>query len=95
MNRLVEWFVRNPVAANLMMATIVAAGLFTIPLLRQEIVPTVRIDSATVTVVYPGATPGEVEEAICMRIEEAVQGLSGVHEVRAKASEGVGTVAID
>ena len=95
MNRLVEWFVRNPVAANLMMATIVAAGLFTIPLLRQEIVPTVRIDSATVTVVYPGATPGEVEEAICMRIEEAVQGLSGVDEVRAKASEGVGTVTID
>ncbi len=95
MNRVIEWFARNPVAANLLMASIIAAGLFTVPSLRQEIVPTIQVDAATVTVVYPGAAPEEVEEAICMRIEEAVQGLSGVDEVRSKANEGFGTVTVD
>ncbi len=95
MKALVAWFARNPVAANLMMATIVAAGLLTAGTLRQEIVPTLQVDAATVSVVYPGASPEEVEEAICMRIEEAVQGLSGVDEVRATANEGVGLVTID
>ncbi|RMH03273.1 MAG: efflux RND transporter permease subunit [Planctomycetota bacterium] len=95
MKGIVAWFVRNPVAANLLMATIVVTGLFTAPALRQEIVPTIEVDAVQVTVPYPGASPEEVEEAICMRIEEAVQGLSGVDEIHATAEEGVGTVMID
>ncbi len=95
MKGLVAWFARNPVAANLLMATVVVAGLLTVGGLRQEVVPTLVVESATVTVPYPGASPAEVEESICMRIEEAVSGLSGVDEVRSTADEGVGSVIVD
>ena len=48
MNGMIEWFARNPVAANLLMALLVCGGLLTIPMLGQEMVPDVDLDLVTV-----------------------------------------------
>ena len=77
MNGLISWFARNTVAANLTMVAIILTGLMTIGTLRQEVVPNIIMDSAMVTVVYPGASPEEVEKGVIMRIEKEVQGLAG------------------
>ena len=45
--------------------------------------------------VYPGASPREVEEQICARIEEAVHDLRGIKEIRSVAQQGLGTVLIE
>ncbi len=90
----IAWFAQNPVAANVLMVSIVAFGLTTLGGVRQEVVPTIQVDSVQVTVPYPGASPEEVEESICMRIEEAVQGLAGVDRVTASANENFGAVSV-
>lgn len=95
MNGLISWFARNTVAANLTMVAIILTGLMTVGTLRQEVVPNIIMDSAMVTVVYPGASPEEVEKGVIMRIEKEVQGLAGVDQVKATANEGVGIVTID
>ncbi|MGB0952796.1 MAG: efflux RND transporter permease subunit [Planctomycetota bacterium] len=95
MNGIISWFARNTVAANLTMVAIVIVGLMTATSLKQEVVPEIRVDSAMVTVVYPGATPEEVEQGVVMRIEKEVQGLAGVDQVKATANEGVAVVTID
>ncbi|MAW61759.1 MAG: acriflavin resistance protein [Planctomycetes bacterium] len=95
MHGALAWFVRNPVAANVLMVAVVLVGAFTVSDLRQEVVPTIQQDMVSVAVRYPGASPEEVEEAICMRIEEAVQGLSGVERITAQANENFGTVSIE
>ncbi len=95
MKGILAWFAHNPVAANLLMLVVVAGGASVIGSLRQEVVPTIEVQAATVTVPYPGASPEEVEEGICMRVEEAVQGLAGVDEVRSSAQEGSGTVTVE
>ena len=46
-------------------------------------------------VAYPGAAPAEVEKGVCMRIEEAVDGVAGIKRLNATASEGAGTATID
>lgn len=92
---LVSWFVRNPVASNVLMVSVLVLGAFTIGELRQEVVPTIQQDVVAVSVAYPGASPEEVEEAICMRIEEAVQGLTGVERITSQANENFGTVSIE
>jgi len=94
-NGLISWFARNTVAANLTMVAIILTGLMTVGTLRQEVVPNIIMDSAMVTVVYPGASPEEVEKGVIMRIEKEVQGLAGVDQVKATANEGVGIVTID
>lgn len=95
MHGALAWFVRNPVAANVLMVAVVLVGAFTVGDLKQEVVPTIQQEMVSVSVTYPGASPEEIEEAICMRIEEAVQGLSGVERLTSQANENFGSVSIE
>ena len=90
-----NWFAANGVAANLMMIVILAAGLFTAFGLRREIFPEVSTDMVTISVVYPGASPEEVEEAINVRIEEKIQDIEGIETLTSTAAEGVGSVTVE
>ncbi len=89
------WMAGHPVAANLVMLACIIGGLLMMQNIRQEVFPTFDIDSVTVSVSYPGASPEEIEEGIILAIEEAVNGLEGIDEVRSVAKEGVGTVTIE
>ena len=95
MSRIIEWFARNPVAANLLAVLIVVSGLLTVGFIRQEVFPEFSSDMISVAVVYPGAAPEEVEEGICVRIEEAIQSLDGIKKVTSTAAEGAGTVVVE
>ena len=44
----------------------------------MEVFPDIDIDLVTVSVIYPGASPSDIENSICIRIEEKVQGLKGI-----------------
>ncbi len=91
----VAWFARNPVAANLLMAFLIVSGLIAALRVKREIFPEFATDTISVSVAYPGASPAEVEEGICIRIEEEVQGIEGVERLRSTAAEGTGTVLIE
>ena len=95
MNRAIAWFVKNGVAANLLMAVILLGGALTLPTIQQEIFPEFSTDMISVNVIYPGAAPQEVEEGVCVRIEEQLQGISGIKKVTSTASEGQGSVLIE
>lgn len=95
MNGIVAWFARNPVAANLMMALMIAGGLLMAPRIRQEMFPDVELDVVTIAVPYPGASPIEVEQGVCVPIEEALQGLAGLKRIRSTAAESIALVAVE
>ncbi len=84
----IAWFASNSVAANLMMVIIVAGGLSTLPRISQKTFPDIDIDMVTVTVEYLGAAPEEVEEGVCVRIEEEIQGIDGIDKINSTAVEG-------
>ncbi|MCR9269781.1 MAG: efflux RND transporter permease subunit [Hyphomonadaceae bacterium] len=92
---LIGWFVRNPVAANLLMVVLLIGGLLMAGNLRSQVFPTIEPGIVTVSVPYPGATPAEVEEGVTRRVEEAVLGIDGVKRVSSVASENIGTVTIE
>jgi len=96
MNGIISWFTRNGVAANLLMATIIMAGVFTVAYrVPLEVFPDFAIDRITVNMPYRGATPSEVEEGVVIRIEEAIQDLEGIEEIISTSSEGVASVMIE
>ena len=95
MKGLIAWFARNGVVANLLMITVVMAGAITLPDLKKEVFPEFAAGVISVSVSYRGAAPEEVEEAVCIRVEEALQGLEGIERVRSTANEGMGTVRIE
>jgi len=95
MNRAIAWFANNSVAANLLLLLITVGGLLTIPGIRQEVFPEISVEVITVAVPYPGAAPAEVEEAICIRVEEQLNGIDGIDRIHSTAREGVGQITIE
>jgi len=83
---------RHPVAANLVALFVVIAGLTSALTMRQEVFPQVELDIVEVRVVYQGAAPDEVEEAIVQRIEEQIEGIEGIDRLTSIAAEGAGIV---
>lgn len=92
MNRIFEWFTENHVAANLLMILIIVSGLLSARSIRKEVFPEISLDMITITAPYPGSSPAEVEEAVCIRIEEAIFGVDGIKRVTSTAVENSGTV---
>ena len=95
MKNVVAWFAKNPVAANLVMIVLLVGGALSAMSIKVELFPEFSLDLISVAVPYPGAAPEEVEEAICVRIEEEVHAIDGVKRVTSSATEGAGTVMIE
>ena len=95
MNRAIAWFAENRVTANLLMIVIIAAGLLSLLQIKIEVFPEFDSDNISVAVSYLGAAPEEVEEGVCIRVEEAIQDLEGIKKIRSTAAEGVGRVNVE
>ncbi|MEZ4386204.1 MAG: efflux RND transporter permease subunit [Candidatus Krumholzibacteriia bacterium] len=95
MNSLLKWFADNHVAANLLMLVIMVSGLVSVLTIVQEVFPETDLDLITASVVFLGGTPSEVEESICVKIEEQVQGIDGIKKITSRSSEGIGSVTIE
>lgn len=94
MKNLIAWFVKNPVAANLIMLSLIVAGILGYLKLEREFIPQVTVNGMTVNAVWQGASPRDVEEQLVVRIEEAVDGLDGIDYIESTAREGSGSVNI-
>ncbi len=92
---LLGWFASNHVAANLLMSLIVVSGLLTIFSIKIEFFPETSLDIILVTVPYRGASPSEVEEGVCLRVEEAIAGVDGIKRLYSTASEGAGLITVE
>ena len=95
MKGVIDWFARNGVASNLMLLVIVASGAIVLSDLKQEIFPEFSLDVITVTVEYRGASPEGVEDAVCLRVEEALQGVEGIKQMTSVANEGLASITLE
>lgn len=92
---MIEFFARHPTIANLLMIAFLALGAVTVPTLQRETFPRVAPSEVQITVAYPGASPSDVEEGICQRLEDAIDAVDGVREIRCEARENVGTATVE
>ena len=95
MKNIIRWFITNTVAANLLMIFIIIAGFFTLSRLRMEVFPDIAIPIINVSVIYPGSSPEDVEESICVKIEEQVQGINGIKKITSTSNEGYGSISVE
>ena len=94
MHTAIAWFVRNPVAANLLMWVLCVGGTLSVLTVNQEEFPSFQIPVVSVVVPYLGAAPEEVEEGVCTRIEEAIEGVEGIDKMHSMSSEGTCSVNV-
>ena len=94
-NAIAAWSVKNRVTVNILMILILAAGAISLFRLKKETFPQFSLDMILVTVSYPGASPEEIEEGICVKIEEATKGVEGIKKLTSTAMEGFGSVVAE
>ena len=80
MKTVLAWFIDNPVAANLLMVILLVGGSFSLVSMHKEEFPSIEPGIIQINVPYLGASPAEVERAVCVRIEEALEGLDGIEK---------------
>jgi|TARA_B100001971_G_C18264630_1_gene590741 multidrug efflux pump subunit AcrB len=93
--KIITWFVDNPIAANLLMMIFVAGGSISLLTMHKEEFPNIEPGVIVVRVPYLGAAPVEVEQAVCIRIEEAIEGIDGIDRMESRASEGMCVVTLE
>jgi len=92
---MIRFFAGHPTAANLLMGVLLLVGLFVLPSMKRETMPTVEQYEVQVSVAYPGASALEIEDSICQLLEEATDGITFTSERRCDARDNVGTMVLE
>ena len=77
---MIRYFIKHPTASNILMMAIIAIGIASLSQLNKESFPLLKPSKVQVQMVYPGANPNDVEDAICNRLEDATDGISFLKE---------------
>ena len=86
---MIAFFARHPTAANVIMFAILIVGIFSLPQLQKDTFPITPTKNVEVRIGYPGASPQEVAQEICTPLEEALDTLNGIKELRCDARENM------
>ncbi len=92
--KIVTAFIKYPFYANLVIAVLLLAGGFSLMNMKKSFFPDRSTTDIVVSVVYPGASPKEMEEGVTMRIEEATRGIVGIKWVTSTSSENFANITI-
>ena len=94
MKNLTDWFIRNPVAANLLMMLMLVVGGVSLWGMRIEGFPKIDPNSLNVQIALEGASAEQVDLSLTQPVEQALQGLNGVKKITSLSAEGLMTVKV-
>lgn len=92
---MIAFFAKHPTAANLLMVIMIAAGLLSIGGIRRETFPDAAPTQVEVSVLFPGATPEEVDESIVQRLEEELDGVQFLKEMKSVSLNNIGSTTLE
>ncbi len=95
MRALVKYFIKYPVAVNVLMIAIVLFGIAGIMSLKSSFFPLNQANIINITVAYPGASPEEMEEGVVLKIEDNLRGLIGIDRVTSVSSENTARITVE
>lgn len=92
--KLAEISIKRPSLVIVMLAALIIGGIFSYKSLSYELIPKMDIKVLSISTIYPGAGPSEVESTVSKKIEDAVSSLENVKKIQAKSYEGISVVII-
>ncbi|MFS0780223.1 efflux RND transporter permease subunit [Bacillus sp. 1P06AnD] len=94
MNKIIGFTLKNKLAMWLITIIVVAAGLYSGLKMKMESIPDISVPVLSVSTVYPGATPAQVDEKVSQPIEQIARNLSGVKDVMATSYQNASSIQI-
>jgi len=93
--RLITHFIKYPVAVNVLIGGTIILGLIGMYSMRSSFFPLSDSKNIQISVVYPGASPAEMEEGIVLKIENNLRGLVGIDRFTSSSKENSATISIE
>ena len=90
-----ELSIKRPTLVVVVFTVLGVLGIFSYMQLKYELLPKITPPYVTITTIYPGASPAEVETSVTKIIEDAVSGIDRVSNVYATSSEGISLVSLE
>ncbi|MEQ8238903.1 MAG: efflux RND transporter permease subunit, partial [Cyclobacteriaceae bacterium] len=95
MRQIISYFIKYPVAVNILMIAIVIFGLIGMSKMKSSFFPLVDSKVINIAVTYPGASPFEIEQGIILKIEDNLKGIVGIDRVLSTSNENAGSVRVE
>ncbi|MEH6480371.1 MULTISPECIES: efflux RND transporter permease subunit [Pseudoalteromonas] len=92
---IINWFANNSVAANLLLVSVIVMGIMSLTTLRKEAFPSLEPDTISVSVVYDSGDALQAEEGIALKIEEALETVSGIKRITSTSDASGSHVSIE
>ncbi len=95
MKRLIGYFIEYPIVANLSLVLVIIFGYFGLTSLNSSFFPETESDTIIINVTYPGASPEEIEQGVVLKIEDNLEGLTGIDRFTSVSKENSATVTVE
>ncbi|MCI5096347.1 MAG: efflux RND transporter permease subunit [Rhodobacteraceae bacterium] len=92
---ILSYFTRHRTAANLLLVILLVLGVASVPRMRAQFFPDVIVENVRVNVVWDGAGPEDVDEAIVQALEPALLAVDGVEKSGAVSREGSASIFLE
>lgn len=94
MKALLKYFVRYPLTGDLLMLAVLIAGYVGLQNIKSNFFPERPTKTISIQVVYPGASPEEMEEGIVIKIEDNLKGVAGLDQVKSVCAENSANITV-
>jgi multidrug efflux pump subunit AcrB len=91
---MIAWFTRHPVAANLLMISLLLGGILSASHMRKEIIPKLPPSTINISAFYEGQTAKQVDLAVGQKIENALQGIAGIKHINSTSTQNSVSVSV-
>ena len=95
MRKVIHYFIKYPVAVNIIVIAVAIFGYIGLSETKSSFFPLLDSENISISAVYPGASPEEVEEGIILKIEDNLKGLEGIERVTSVSRENAGTISVE
>lgn len=95
MKKLISFFIKYTVAVNVLMLVIVLFGIMGLINTKSSFFPLADTNIISISITYPGASPGEIEEGVVLKIEDNLRGLVGVDRVTSSSRENSASITVE
>lgn len=94
MRKVIEFFIKRPVWGNAAIAVVIMFGLFSVFTMQRSFFPELDPNTISISFLYPGASPSEMEEGVTIKIEQAVKGIEGIEKINSTSVENMTQISV-
>ena len=95
MKKIISYFIKFPVAVNVLIIAFLVFGTIGALSIKSSFFPLTDSKLIRVNLIYPGASPAEMEEGVVLKIEDNLKGIVGVERVTSVSQENAATISIE